>query len=75
MNALKAAGLLLAAICLPSESVTLTLRAPCTTWLFVSTNPSGVNTNPDPLPLRPRCASIRTTAGDNRLATSTTTRE
>src|SRR3989454_8914641 len=24
--------------------------ASCTTWLFVRTNPSGVNTNPEPLP-------------------------
>ena len=24
--------------------------APCTTWLFVSTYPSGVITNPEPLP-------------------------
>ncbi len=30
--------------------VTVIRLAPLTTWLLVSTKPSGVNTNPDPLP-------------------------
>ena len=34
----------------PSESVTPSLVAPCTTWLLVKIKPSGVKTNPEPLP-------------------------
>src|SRR5262249_10764092 len=34
----------------PSESVTPSLLAPCTTWLLVKIKPSGVNTKPEPLP-------------------------
>ena len=32
----------------PSASTTAILVAPCTTWLLVSTKPSGVNTKPEP---------------------------
>src|SRR6266446_2378363 len=34
----------------PSANATSMRVASCTTWLLVSTNPSGVNTNPEPLP-------------------------
>jgi len=34
----------------PSANATSIRVASCTTWLLVSTNPSGVNTNPEPLP-------------------------
>ena len=35
----------------PSSSEAVIRLAPLTTWLLVSTNPSGVTTNPDPLPV------------------------
>jgi hypothetical protein len=39
-----------AAYCAPSGSVARTAAAPWTTWLLVSAKPSGVKTNPEPLP-------------------------
>src|SRR5512143_307648 len=66
----------------PSWSTTLNFDAPCTTWLLVSTKPSGVNTNPEPPPSRwrperPRraCDSTLTTAGATRSVACTTARE
>ena len=65
--------------------------APLTTWLFVSTYPSGVTTNPEPLPIArlgpaPRspplgpagagpCTSIFTTEALTCSATDVTVRE
>src|SRR2546426_7013819 len=59
--------------------------ASCTTWLFVRTNPSGVNTNPEPLPGtsragRPRRSTLcrtstLTTAGPTPSAAPDTFRE
>jgi hypothetical protein len=51
---------------------------PCTTWLFVSTNPSGEMMTPEPTPpcLRPLPrVSTRTTAGPTASTTSETARE
>jgi len=63
----------------PSTVVTFTRAASPTTWLLVSTSPSGATMTPDPVPpwRRSSCAvtSSRTTAGPTRSATSMTARE
>src|SRR5580765_7974057 len=56
----------------PSGSRTLRRPAPSTTWLFVSTSPSGVKTTPDP---PPRFSSTRTTDGPTASTAWTTARE
>jgi hypothetical protein len=64
----------------PSASIAVIFAAPWTTWLFVSTKPSVVNTNPEPEPsARPRrsaCStSIFTTEGETRSTAPTTASE
>ena len=61
----------------PSDPVSLASRAPCITWLLVSSNPSGEMMTPDPIPApRPdTCGSTRTTAGPMRSTTAVTARE
>ena len=60
-----------------SASASRTVEAPWTTWLLVSTRPSGEITTPEPVPPRWRFSrsggvSTRTTAGPTRSTTSTT---
>ena len=43
----------------PSGNDKAIREASCTTWLFVSTSPSGLNTNPDPPPCRSRGSPLR----------------
>ena len=63
----------------PSTVATLTREPPPTTWLLVSTSPSGAITTPEPVPpwrSSPAFAtSRRTTAGPTRSTTSMTARE
>src|SRR5436190_2205748 len=61
----------------PSTVVALTRLAFPTTWLLVSTRPSGATTTPDPVPSlrRSDATSSRTTAGPTRSTTSMTARE
>jgi hypothetical protein len=61
----------------PSGSVSRNSRAPSTTWLLVSTSPSGEMTTPEPTPPRPPALarSTRTTAGPTRSATAMTASE
>jgi hypothetical protein len=49
----------------PSSNATSICSAPWTTWELVKTKPSGVATNPEPLPTRrpPRRTSMPTTEG------------
>ena len=58
----------------PSVVISSTRAAPPTTWLLVSTRPSGATMTPEPEParaaLRPCQTSIRTTAGPTRSTTS-----
>src|SRR5207245_1051658 len=54
----------------PSANATSMRVASCTTWLFVRTNPSGVNTNPEPLPGTSRAGRPRRST---RCRTSTLT--
>ncbi len=66
----------------PSANVTSTRREPSTTWLLVTTSPSGAMTMPDPLPLGGSSKGLRrrpqtetfTTAGRTLSATSMTAR-
>ena len=48
----------------PSGSIAVSRSAPATTWLLVSTRPSGVNTTPEPLP---RSVSNLDDRGTNRF--------
>ena len=63
----------------PSTVATVTCWTPPTTWLLVSTRPSGATMTPEPVPPpgRPSLAftSMRTTAGPTRSTTSMTARE
>ena len=58
----------------PSVVISSTRAAPPTTWLLVSTRPSGATMTPEPEParaaLRPCQTSMRTTAGPTRSTTS-----
>ena len=42
----------------PSASLTVTVSAPSTTWLFVRTMPLASTITPDPTPERPGCAPL-----------------
>jgi hypothetical protein len=62
----------------PSASINRTSLAPSTTWLLVSTRPSGAIVTPEPTPrgwpLAP-CVSTRSTAGPTLSATEMTALE
>ncbi len=66
---------------MPSVSRSLICFDDPTTWLLVSTNPSGEMTIPEPSPPRPRApgavepVSTRTTAGPTRSVTPITALE
>ena len=59
----------------PSGSRTSILRAPCTTWLFVRANPSGVRTKPEPEPRLGSVTSMFTTDGATASTAWVTARE
>src|SRR5437764_277380 len=60
----------------PSAKVAWMRRAPCTTWLFVSSSPSGVKANAEPLPARRSNATCRcATAGATASTAATTAAE